>query len=274
MLHANLLKVLPNAARIGFTGTPIIMGGNKRTHEVFGMFIDRYTIAQSEADGATVPILYEGRTAEGAVSEGRDLDQVFEDMFSEKSPEKLEAIKRKYATTGHVLEALKLIEAKARDMLRHYVEFILPDGLKAQVVANNREAAIRYYDALRTARDELVEEARSLDEATRHLDDTELQGKSRQLAGAVRAARNLDLLAKIEFAPIISPDNNDDPGWKQWTDAAKIVTHYKPRPDRLTVPIVKLYRRNLSVRQIATRLGVSPERVKAVIAEGEAKARD
>ena len=222
VLHANLLKALPNAARIGFTGTPIIMGARKRTHEVFGEFIDRYTITQSEADGTTVPILYEGRTAEGAVSEGRDLDQVFEDMFPEKSPEELEAIKRKYATTGHVLEAPKLIEAKARDMLRHYVEFILPDGLKAQVVANSRQAAIRYYDALRTARDELVEEARSLAEATRHLDDTELQGKSRQLAAAVRAARNLDLLAKIEFAPIISPDNNDDPGWKQWTDAAKI----------------------------------------------------
>ncbi len=222
LLQANLLKALPNAARIGFTGTPIIMGAKKRTYEVFGEFIDRYTIMQSETDGATVPILYEGRTAEGAVSEGRDLDQVFEDMFPEKSAEELEAIKRKYATTGHVLEAPKLIEAKARDMLRHYVEFMLPDGLKAQVVANSRQAAIRYHDALRTARDELVAEARSLDKATRRLDDIELQGKPRKLAAAVRAARNLDLLGKIEFAPIISPDNNDDPGWRQWTDAAKI----------------------------------------------------
>ena len=224
VLHANLLKALPNAARIGFTGTPIIMGAQKRTHEVFGEFIDRYTITQSEADGATVPILYEGRTAEGAVSEGRDLDQVFEDMFPEKSPEELEVIKRKYVTTGHVLEAPKLIEAKARDMLRHYVEFMLPDGLKAQVVANSRQAAIRYHNALGTARDELVQEARSLDEGTRHLDDIELRGKPRKLAAAVRAARNLDLLAKIEFAPIISADNNDAPGWKQWTDAAKVET--------------------------------------------------
>ena len=42
-LHANLLKALPNAARIGFTGTPIIMGAKKRTHEIFGEFIDQYT---------------------------------------------------------------------------------------------------------------------------------------------------------------------------------------------------------------------------------------
>ena len=81
LLHANLMKALPNAARIGFTGTPIIMGDKKRTHEIFGEFIDRYTITQSEEDGATVPILYEGRTAKGAVSDGRDLDQFFDDMF-------------------------------------------------------------------------------------------------------------------------------------------------------------------------------------------------
>jgi len=66
-LHANLLQALPNSARIGFTGTPIIMGDKKRTHDIFGEFIDRYTIKEAEEDGATVPILYEGRTAEGAV---------------------------------------------------------------------------------------------------------------------------------------------------------------------------------------------------------------
>ena len=221
-LHANLLKALPNAARIGFTGTPIIMGDKKRTYEIFGEFIDRYTIAQSEKDGATVPILYEGRTAEGAVSDGRDLDQLFEDMFHEKSQEELEAIKRKYATKGHVLEAPKLIEAKARDILRHYVEFILPNGLKAQVVAYSRLSAIRYHEALRAARDELVQEALDVDEITRNLDDVDLSHKPRKVASAVRAWRSVELLKKIEFEPIISPDNNDDPGWKEWTDATKI----------------------------------------------------
>lgn len=221
-LHANLMKALPNAARIGFTGTPIIMGDKKRTHEIFGDFIDRYTIAQSEEDGATVPILYEGRTAEGAVSDGRDLDQLFEDMFHEKSQEELEAIKRKYATKGHVLEAPKLIEAKARDILRHYVEFILPNGLKAQVVAYSRLAAVRYHAALGKARDELVQEAHALDEETRQLEDVDLSHKPQKIASAVRAWRNLALLTRIEFEPIISSDNNDDPGWTQWTASAKI----------------------------------------------------
>ena len=50
-LHANLLKALPNCARIGFTGTPIIMGRRKYTATIFGEYLDQYTILQSEADG-------------------------------------------------------------------------------------------------------------------------------------------------------------------------------------------------------------------------------
>ena len=107
-------------------------------------------------------------------------------------------------------------------MLRHYVENILPNGFKAQVVAYSRLAAVRYHSALREARDELVEEALSLDEQTRRLDDGAQSTSRDRLRSAVRAWRYLDLLTKIEFAPIISPDNNDDPGWKEWTDAAKI----------------------------------------------------
>lgn len=221
-LHANLLKALPNCARIGFTGTPILMGAKKRTHDIFGEFIDRYTLKEAEADGATVPILYEGRTADGAVSDGRDLDQLFEDLFSEKSDDELEAIKRKYGTKGAIFEAEKLIEAKAKDMLAHYVEHILPNGLKAQVVAYSRLAAVRYHDAFNRARDELVKAAEALDESTRKLDDEALAAKPRKIRVAVRAWRELGLLKKIEFAPIISPDNNDDPAWKEWTDAGKI----------------------------------------------------
>jgi type I restriction enzyme R subunit len=85
-LHANLLAGLPNCARIGFTGTPIIMGDKKRTHEIFGEFIDRYTIKEAEADGATVPVLYEGRTANGAIKDGASLDDLFEDLFRQHTP--------------------------------------------------------------------------------------------------------------------------------------------------------------------------------------------
>lgn len=219
-LHANLLAGLPNCARIGFTGTPIIMGEKKRTHEIFGDFIDRYTIKEAEADGATVPVLYEGRTAQGAIKDGASLDGLFEDLFRQHTAEELETIKQKYATKGHIFDAPALIADKARDMLRHYVTYILPNGFKAQVVAYSRLAATRYFQALKTARDELLAEAQALSAHDQAMDDEALCARPPQVQAAVQAWRYRETLARLEFAPIISGSNNDDPGWKPWTDGA------------------------------------------------------
>ena len=249
-LHANLLAGLPNCARMGFTGTPIIMGDKKRTHEIFGEFIDRYTIKEAEADGATVPVLYEGRTPNGAIKDGASLDELFEDLFRQHSQEELEAIKKKYATKGHIFDAPALIADKARDILRHYVTNILPNGYKAQVVAYSRLAAIRYFEALRAARDELLAEAQALSPQDKALDDEALCQRPVGVQAVVQAWRYRDTLARIEFAPIISGSNNDDPAWKTWTDGAgqeqlikrfkKPLFHAKPeKTDPLAFLVVK-----------------------------------
>ena len=249
-LQAALLAGLPNCARIGFTGTPILMGDKKRTHEIFGEFIDRYTIREAEADGAIVPILYEGRTAHGAVKDGANLDGLFEDLFRENTPEELEAIKAKYATKGQIFEATDLIRDKARDMLRHYVTNILPNGFKAQVVAYSRLAVVRYLDAFNAARDELLAEAQGLSPEDKALEDEALCTRPLAVQAQVQAWRWRDVLDRIEFAPIISGGNNDDPAWKQWTDGAvqeqrikrfkKPLLHADPaRADPLAFMIVK-----------------------------------
>lgn len=219
-LHANLLAALPNCARIGFTGTPIIMGAKKRTTQIFGEFIDKYTIKESEADGTTVPVLYEGRTAKGAVKDGATLDGLFEDLFCERTDEEREVIRKKYATKGHILEAPKLIEEKAHDMLRHYVTNLLPNGYKAQVVAYSRDAVVRYHAAFLKARDKLMTEAAALSDRDKEMDDEALCNKPARLQVLVQAWRYREQLAKLEFAAIMSGRNNDDPSWKEWTDGS------------------------------------------------------
>lgn len=218
-LQAALQAGLPNCARIGFTGTPILMGDKKRTHQIFGAFIDRYTLREAEADGAIVPILYEGRTAHGAVKDGANLDELFEDLFRDHSPEELEAIRQKYATKGQIFEAPDLIRDKARDMLRHYVTHILPNGFKAQVVAYSRLAVVRYLDAFVLAREELLAEANALDPDLKALDDEALCQRPPRVQAQVQAWRYRDTLRRLDFAPIISGSHNDDPAWKVWTDA-------------------------------------------------------
>ena len=158
ILHANLMAALPNAARIGFTGTPIIMGKRKKTLDIFGGYLDRYTLADSEADGSTVPIFYEGRTTDAAVKGASRMDTVFYRWFSALTDDQRQTLQRKYATAAQVLEAPELIEAKAEDILRHYISTVMPDGFKGMIVATSREACLRYFKALNKARDELIEE--------------------------------------------------------------------------------------------------------------------
>jgi type I restriction enzyme R subunit len=223
-LHANLMAALPNAAKIGFTGTPIMREGKKRTERIFGPYIDKYTIRQAEADGATVPILYEGRTSKGAVQGASDLDELFEDMFAEHTDEEIEKLKQRYATSGAVLEAPSLIEAKARNMLLHYVSTVMPGGFKAQLAASSRRGTVRYREALQKARAGLVAEIEALpvkllEGVADGAVDVDTLDRRQQLL--VRAHEHLDLILALDFVPVISSGNNDDPSWVQWTDKTK-----------------------------------------------------
>ncbi|MGI8535894.1 MAG: hypothetical protein ACR2K2_05215 [Mycobacteriales bacterium] len=53
---------LPNAAYLGFTGTPI-ESTDRSTRSVFGDYIDVYDLTRAVEDGATVRIYYESRLA-------------------------------------------------------------------------------------------------------------------------------------------------------------------------------------------------------------------
>ena len=222
MLHANIMRAMPNCAMIGFTGTPIIVGRRiKKTHEVFGDYIDQYTIEQSQKDGATVKILYEGRKAEARVEDGRTLDQFFDDMFRSRTEEAREAIRRRYGTVPNILEARDLIAVKAEDMLLHYAANILPNGFKAQVVAVSRRAAIRYYEAFGKARTKLLKRIDLLDPNLFSIPEDEQKNLDEETRFLIIAARNREMLKKLEFAAIISGDHNDPPSYKEHTDKAK-----------------------------------------------------
>ena len=156
----NLFEAFPNATRIAFTGTPLIteQHGTRRTVKRFGEYIDTYKLMDSVEDGATLQILYEGRTADPAVKDKHGLDTKFEDLFHERSDEEMAAILKKYGASGDIMEAENRIGAIARDLVGHYIDDILPDGFKAQVVCHSKLAAVRYQKAIRQALAERLEQ--------------------------------------------------------------------------------------------------------------------
>ncbi len=231
VLHACLREAVPNAARIGFTGTPIMRGRLEDTGRIFGIepsgrFLDEYRMDEAERDGVVVRVRYEGRTGEGAVREGAALDRKFDDLVRRRSPQEQAALARRWSrpTERDVAESVPMIRAKAADMLEHWVTTVLTGGFKAQVAAVSREAAVRYRYALRDARDELLQRVEGFDpdslrgRAPEKLDRDELL--------LLRAWQYRHVLRRIDFVPVISAGaEKKEKRWLEWTDQARQAKH-------------------------------------------------
>lgn len=193
-LGDNLFEAFPNATRIAYTGTPLITErhGEKKTHKRFGEYIDTYRLMDAVNDGATLQILYEGKTADTALNEKHDFETKFEDLFKERSDEELLAIKKKYGATGDILESVQRIRAIATDMVDHYIENILPNGFKAQVVCHSKLAAIRYQEAINAALETRIE----------HEQDQALPDETL-----------IEKIAFLKTAVIISSDGTNEPAY-------------------------------------------------------------
>jgi type I restriction enzyme R subunit len=72
-LARNMRMALPNAAFIGFTGTPLFRH-DQLTSRIFGSYVSRYDFKRSEEDGATVKLVYENRGEKLGVAR-QDLNQ-------------------------------------------------------------------------------------------------------------------------------------------------------------------------------------------------------
>jgi type I restriction enzyme R subunit len=148
-LGAFLQATLPDAHFYGFTGTPI-KSTDKDTYARFSVagegYLDKYGIDDAVRDGATVPILYEGRKTDWAINEA-EIDILFDRWFVDLPDDKREQLKRKLtlATIAKHPERVRLV---ALDMWEHFKQVCAPDGFKAQIVAVDREAVILYRAAL------------------------------------------------------------------------------------------------------------------------------
>lgn len=217
-LHLNIMNALSHAAKIGFTGTPIMVGTKNRTERIFGSFIDTYTILEAERDGATVPILYEGYQAYSAVTAGQQLDHDYL-YLTRAIPDQVRLrLLNDHANEGAILDARELIEAKARHMLLHYVANILPNRFKAMIVASSRAATVRYQAAISQAKQELLETLEQLPAAKRALSEEERTTLPLGEQMLLLAYPQRELLRGLECAAVISSEQTDDPEWRRWSN--------------------------------------------------------
>jgi type I restriction enzyme R subunit len=147
--NTELNLVLPKACQIGFTGTPL-MRKEKSSAAKFGGIIDAYTISEAEADGVVLPLIYQPRYVELSVQQ-KLLDQFYDTITKDLSEEQKKDLQQKFSSSQIIEETSQRIETIALDILNHYTRFA-DTGLKAQVVAPSKYAAVMFQKAFELCR--------------------------------------------------------------------------------------------------------------------------
>ncbi len=149
-LGGYLRATLPDARMFGFTGTPI-KSTDKDTYAWFSEagegYLDKYGIDDAVRDGATVPILYEGRKTDWSIEEAQ-LDILFDRWFVDLSDDKLKELKSKGLTLATLAKHPERVRLIALDIWEHFKQVCQPDGFKAQIVVVDREAIVLMRAAL------------------------------------------------------------------------------------------------------------------------------
>jgi type I restriction enzyme, R subunit len=148
-LARNLRDALPNAAFIGFTGTPI-EAADRNTRAIFGEYIDVYDLTQAVDDGATVKVFYEARLAKVELpSEAREiLDSGFAEVTELAEAETRDRLKTRWARVEAIVGARKRIEQVANDIVMHWEARRGALAGKAMVVGMSRRICAELYDAI------------------------------------------------------------------------------------------------------------------------------
>ena len=194
-LAANMRAALPNAAFIGFTGTPLIKGEESRTREVFGDYVSIYDFAQSVADGATVPLYYEARKPElqlNADALRDELDALLDEAVLDEAQEA--RLKKQFGRQYHLITRNDRLDKVAEDVARHFSARGYRG--KAMFVAVDKATAVRMYDKVKTAVGLLIE----ADEAAL---------KTAGEAEGAALLERLDWMRSLDMAVVVSQSQNE-----------------------------------------------------------------
>ena len=118
-LARNMRLALPNAAFIGFTGTPLFKQ-DQITKRIFGDYVSRYDFKRSEEDGATVKLVYENRGEKLGVARIDLNDRIAERIEeAELDPDQEALLEKLLGQDYEVITADERLDRVAADFVEH-----------------------------------------------------------------------------------------------------------------------------------------------------------
>tara|TARA_R110000765_G_scaffold88399_2_gene169035 strand:- start:8 stop:2170 length:2163 start_codon:yes stop_codon:yes gene_type:complete len=142
--NIRMQQMLPNAAFIAFTGTPLLK--DDKTENKFGKIIHSYTMQQAVEDKTVTPLLYEERIPELNVND-KAIDAWFDRITQKLTEQQKTDLKRKFSQKGEIYKTEGRIELVAHDISDHFQNF-KQLGLKGQLACDSKASAIRYKNSL------------------------------------------------------------------------------------------------------------------------------
>ena len=198
----NMMKLLPTAARIGFTGTPLLSSDNI-TARTFGGYVSVYDFKRAVEDGATVPLYYENR--------GEKIEDLHNPEITEQILDAIEAadldvdqrdkLEAEFAKEIHILMAKERLRSIAKDFVSHYSD--LWTSGKAMFVCLNRITCVRMCNYVQEYWKEEIKKLKA-----------KIKTATQQEAQELR--RKLKWMQETEMAVVISQEQNEIQTFKEW----------------------------------------------------------
>lgn len=198
----NMMKLLPTAARIGFTGTPLLSYDNI-TERTFGGYISVYDFKRAVEDGATVPLYYENRGAKLDDLQNPEITDEILDAIeaADLDSAQQEKLEKEFEKSIHILTAEPRLRSIAKDFVRHYSD-VWTSG-KAMFVCLNKVTCVRMYDYVQEYWKEEI----------KHL---KKQIKVSTQQEAQELIRKLKWMEETDMAVVISQEQNEIQTFKAW----------------------------------------------------------
>lgn len=198
----NMMKLLPTAARIGFTGTPLLSSDNI-TARTFGGYVSVYDFKRAVDDGATVPLYYENRAERLKDLQNPEItDEILEAIEqADLDVNQREKIEAEFAKEIHVLTAEPRLRQIAKDFVGHYSDLWLSG--KAMFVCLNKVTCVRMYNYVQEYWQIEINRLKEVIKSSTQQESQELE-------------RKLRWMEETEMAVVISQEQNEIKTFEKW----------------------------------------------------------
>jgi len=215
-LARNMRLALPNAAFIGFTGTPLF-SDDHLTRRIFGGYVSRYDFKRSEEDGSTVKLVYENRSERLGIARPDLNDRINKAIDkAELQPEQSALLEKLMGKDYEVITADDRLDTLAADFVEHCTTRW--ESGKSMLVCIDKITCARMYQRIIPLWNKKLAALRADCEfKTASLANlSEEEGRQRLYAQRDRLKEQARLLEETRIAIVISEAQNEVADFAKW----------------------------------------------------------